>query len=161
MLDTPAHPQLAFALDIADKLIKLAAVLLGGVWTYWNYRKSRTYEQKLDLNIVGAIFTRGNLYGDVKLSVKNIGNTQHSVDHEGTVCELSIIREDLSEESVRFFNVFTEDDCLEPGESMIDTLYWNVPAPIDGILWVKLTLLVVSNGVEWNSTYMVRTSVSS
>ena len=156
-----SHPHLAFALDVADKLIKLAAVLLGGVWTYWNYRKSRTYEQKLDLNIVGTVFTRGHLYGDVKLTVKNIGNTQHIVDHDGTVCELSIIRDDLSEKSVKFFEVFTDDDRLEPGESMIDTLYWSVPAPVDSIVWVKLTLLVASNGVEWNSTYMVRTGVSS
>jgi hypothetical protein len=155
-----AHPTLAFALDLADKVIKLAAVVLGGIWTYWNYRKGRTYEQKLDLNIDGTVFTRSNLYGDVKLTVKNIGNTQHHVDHEGTVCELSIIRTDLSEENVDFFEVFTDDDQLEPGESMIDSLYWSVPTPVESILWVKLTLVVFSNGVEWNATHLIRTGVS-
>ncbi len=160
MLDTPAHPQLAFALDFADKLIKLAAVLLGGLWTYWNYRKSRTYEQKLELEVVGTVFTRGDLFGDVKLTVKNIGNTQHNVEHEDTFCELSVIREDLSEQSVQLFDVFTEEDSLEPGESMEDALYWSVPAPVDSIVWVKLTLLVVSNGVQWSSTDLIRMGVS-
>ncbi len=155
------HPHLTFALDVADKLIKLAAVVLGGIWTYWNYRKGRIYEQKLDLNILGTVFTRDDLYGDVTLTVKNIGNTQHLVDHDGTICEVAIIRDDLSEESVEFFKVFTDDDALEPGESMIDTLYWTVASPIDNILWVKLTLVVVSNGVEWNSTYMVRPAANS
>jgi hypothetical protein len=159
-LQSNIHPQLNFALDVADKVIKLAAVALGGIWTYWNYRKSRTYEQKLDLNIVGTVFTLGDLYGDVKLTVKNIGNTQHIVDHAGTACELSIIRDDLSEESVEFFEVFTENDRLEPGESMIDTLCWSVPSSVDSILWVKLTLVVVSGGVQWISTYTVRTGVS-
>lgn len=160
MLDTSAHPQLAFALDIADKLIKLAAVLLGGVWTYWNYRKSRTYEQRLDLEIAGTVFTRGDLYGDVKLTVKNIGNTQHNVEHDGTFCELSLIREDLSEQNVQLFDVFTEDDNLEPGESMVDALFWSVPASIDSIVWVQLRLRVISNGVQWSRTELVRTSVS-
>jgi hypothetical protein len=159
-LQSEIHPHLNFALDVADKVIKLVAVALGGIWTYWNYRKSRTYEQKLDLNIVGTVFTHGDLYGDVRLTVKNIGKTEHIVDHDGTTCELSIIREDLSEESVRFFEVFTDDDRLEPGESMIDTIYWSVPSSVDSILWVKLTLVVVSGGVQWISTDMVRTGVS-
>jgi hypothetical protein len=160
MLDTPAHPQLAFALDIADKLIKLAAVLLGGVWTYWNYRKSRTYQQKLELEVVGTVFTRGDLYCDVKLTVKNIGNTRHNVEHEGTFCELSVVHADLSEESLELFDVFTEEDSLEPGESMKDALYWSVPAAADSIVWVKLTLRVVSNGVQWSSTDLIRMGVS-
>ncbi len=46
-----AHPQAAFWLDVADKMVKLAAVCMGGIWTYWNYRKSRTCEQKLELQL--------------------------------------------------------------------------------------------------------------
>lgn len=161
MLDTPAHPSLTLALDLADKVIKLIAVILGGLWTYWNYRKSRTYEQKLELEVDGTVFTRGDLYCDVKLTAKNIGNAKHRVEHEETFCEVSIIRADLTEEAIQLFDVFTEEDSLEPGESMIDTLYWSVPAPADSILWVKLTLLVASNGVQWSSTELIRTSVSS
>ena len=161
MLDAPAHPQLSFALDLADKLIKLVAVILGGIWTYWNYRKSRTYQQKLELEIDGTVFTRGDLYGEVKLTVRNIGNTQHSVEHDGTFCELSVIKEDLTEQSVQLLDAFTEEDSLEPGELMKDVLYWSVPAPVDGIVWVKLTLLVVSNGVQWSSADLIRIGVST
>lgn len=161
MPDLSAHPHLDFALDVADKVIKLIAVVLGGIWTYWNYRKGRVYEQKLELEIDGTVFTRDGLYGDVRLTVKNIGNAQHSVEHEETFCEVSVIRKDLTEEAIQLFDVFTEDDSLEPGESMIDTLYWSVPSPADSILWVKLTLLVASNGVQWSSTELIRTTVSS
>jgi hypothetical protein len=155
-----SHPHFTFALDVADKIIKLAAVLLGGVWTYWNYQKGRTYEQKLELDIVGTVFTRGNLYCDIKLTVKNIGNTQHVVEHEDTSCELSIVREDLSEEIIRVFDIFTEDDTLEPGEAMADTLCWSVPETAERIVWMKVTLLVVSDGVQWSRTDLVRTAVN-
>jgi hypothetical protein len=30
------------------------------------------------------------------------------------------------------------------------------PRPLDRILWIKLTLRMVSNGVEWSSTRLVR-----
>jgi hypothetical protein len=40
------HPDLTLWLDVADKILRLIAVTLGGIWTYWNYRKSRTYAQR-------------------------------------------------------------------------------------------------------------------
>ena len=56
------HPSLYFALDLADKLLKLAAVALGGIWTYWNYRKSRTYAQKIELEVTASVFVRAHTY---------------------------------------------------------------------------------------------------
>ncbi len=61
MVDVNPHPELSFALDVADKAIKLAAVLLGGVWTYWNYRKGRKYAQKVELQLTGAVFEQGGI----------------------------------------------------------------------------------------------------
>jgi hypothetical protein len=156
MIEGVLHPKLSFALDVADKIIKFAAVLIGGIWTYWNYRKGRTYEQKLELEVVGTIFVKRDLYGDVKVSVKNIGATRHSVQQVGTFCELFIIRADLTQESIRLLRVFRDNDSIEPGESINDTQTWRLPHPIDDIVWVKLVLRVVSNGVEWKSSCLIR-----
>lgn len=76
MLDgnsAPAHPILTFWLDVADKAIKFAAVALGGLWTYWNYRKSRTYSKKLELQIADTVFAKGDLYVDIIVTRKNVG----------------------------------------------------------------------------------------
>jgi hypothetical protein len=156
MLDSPLHPAASFWLDVFDKAIKLGAVFIGGLWTFWNYRKSRTYEQKLELEVVGTVFARGSLYGDVKCVVRNIGAAQHTVQQEGTFCELSVVRKDLSEDSIELFRVFLMNDKIEPGEAINDIQYWKIAPPIANILWVKLTLRVVSNGVEWFSTCLVR-----
>ena len=157
MIDSTSHPNLSIALDIADKLIKLAAVLIGGAWTWWNYRKSRTYEQKLDLQISGTVFLhKGTLYGDVSAIAGNIGASNHSVQQAGTYCELSVVRDDLTESPVRLFDAFRSQDKIEPGESIDETHYWRIDQPIDKLLWVKLSLAVVSNGVEWRTSCLIR-----
>jgi hypothetical protein len=84
MIDIPHHPIASFLLDVADKAIKLSAVAIGGLWTWWNFRKSRTYEQRLELEVIGAVFVKESLYGDAKVTLKNIGATKHSVQHIGT-----------------------------------------------------------------------------
>ena len=151
-----AYPTASFWLDIVDKVIKLAAVFLGGLWTYWNYRKSRTYEQKLELEVVGTVFVKKDLYGAVNVIVKNIGATKHAVQRDGSFCELCVVRDDLTEQSMELFRVFTHNDRIEPGESIADTQYWRIPHPIDDIIWIKLALRIVSNGVEWRSSCLIR-----
>jgi hypothetical protein len=153
---TTAHPTVSFVLDIADEVIKFCAVVIGGLWTWWNYHKSRTYEQRLELEVVGTVFTKRDLYGDIKATVKNIGATKHRVQQAGTYCEISIVLDDLTEQSVLLFPVFTLNDKIEPGESINDTRCWRVPQPIDNIVWVKLNLRVVSDGVEWNTGCNIR-----
>jgi hypothetical protein len=155
MIDPPLNPVASFWLNIADKLIKLAAVLIGAYWTWWNFRKSRTYEQRLELDLVATAHLREDLYGDVKFTVKNIGGTKHSVEHTGTFCEIFSVLDDLTEESIEVIRVFGNNSSIEPTESINDTAYWRIPKPLDGILWVKVKLRVVSNGVEWFSTRLL------
>jgi hypothetical protein len=156
MLDAPIHPVATFWLGVVDEIIKLAAVLIGGLWALWNFRKSRVYEQKLELEIVGTVFIKTDLYGDVKVSAKNIGGTRHVVQKAGSFCEISVILDDLSEHIVELFRVFTDDDSMEPGVSIADTKYWCIEPPIENIVWVKLSLRVVSNGVDWRWSSLVR-----
>jgi hypothetical protein len=155
-----SHDAARFWLDVTDKLIKLAAVFIGGLWTWWNYRKSRTYEQKLELEVVGNVFAKGNLYGDIKVVVKNIGATKHPLHSAGTVCDLSIIRTNLAEQHIKQFHIFTYENGIEPGEAIDDIRYWRIPQPFNDILWVKLALRVVSNGVEWQTSCLIRVTGS-
>ncbi len=157
MAGSAPHPTLSLILDIIDILFKVAAVVIGGSWTWWNYRKSRIYAQKLELQVVGTVFTRDEtLYGDIRVAVKNIGATKHEVRHAGSFCELLVVYDDLTEKSMDLFRVFDQDHRIEPGEAMTDTLHWRIPQPFEDIVWIKLNLRVVSYGVEWLSTSLVR-----
>ncbi len=65
------HPILSFWLDV---FVKVVAIALGGLWTFWNYLKSRPYSQRLDLQIEGDVIIRNGLYVDVNVALKNLGN---------------------------------------------------------------------------------------
>jgi hypothetical protein len=143
------HPELSFALDVADKAIKLLAVLLGVVWTWWNYKKSRTYAQKLDLQIAGAVFLKDGLCVEVMLGLKNLGSSRHLVQQRGSSCIITAIFDDMSERTVRTFAVFTGQDRIEPGETIIDPLAWWLSLDPRKIVWLKVHLRVVSGSVEW------------
>ena len=151
------HPALSFALDIADKLIKLVAVILGGIWTYWNYRKSRTYAQKLELEITALIFVRVHTYLEIAVSIKNLGGTAHTLRHAASSsCSIFAIAEDLSERVLRVLPVFAREDHIEPGESIDDLQLVRLDPEDAHAMWVKIALRVASDGVEWHQTKLVR-----
>lgn len=150
MLEAPgtiASP-LSLILDIADKLLKLAAVALGGVWTYWNYRKSRVYAQKLELALAGDVFGDQHRYVELTVTIKNLGLSRHLVQQRGSSCEVVAVNSDLTEESLRLFEVFALHEHIEPGETIGDQIAWSLPSTQKEIVWLKINLRVVSGSVE-------------
>jgi hypothetical protein len=156
MPDAPLHPVATFWLGVLDEIIKLAAVFIGAWWTLWNFRKSRTYQQKLELEIVGTVFIKNDLYGDVLVTAKNIGSARHIVQKGGSFIEISVILDDLSEHIVELFQAFTNDTSIEPGESITDTRFWSIAPPVDNIVWVRLGLRFTSEELEWKSSSLIR-----
>jgi hypothetical protein len=150
------HPALAFWLDVFDKAIKFVAVALGGLWTYWNYLKGRTYAQKLELELAGNVFFKDDLYVDVATSLRNTGASIFPVQQEGTSCTLSAVLKDLSIVPVRVFPIFTKHNQMEPGDSIHDACFWRVARPSEDMVWLKIDLRIVSGKVEWNSVALMR-----
>jgi len=95
MLENPApfataHPNIAYWLD---EVLKIGAVAMGAAWTLWNFRKSRTYAPKPDLEISGDIFFHGpDLFIDITATLKNLGAGKHVVQQAGTSCRLTAVR---------------------------------------------------------------------
>ena len=155
------HPTLSFGLDVADKVFKLCAVLLGGIWTYWNYRKSRTYAQKMELQISSSVFQQGGAtYIEVVAKLKNLGATVHTVQQEGTYCEIIAILSDLSAQSIRLMPVFTQDSFIEPGEGISDHLLAIVPLHPSNIVWLRIDLRVASRKIEWQESDLIRFQIA-
>jgi hypothetical protein len=49
----PSNPRLT--LDAIDKSVKVVAVILGGIWTYLNYIRGRTFKRRLEPRISGEV----------------------------------------------------------------------------------------------------------
>lgn len=150
------HPNASFWLDLADRIMKFLALLVGSAWTWMHYRRSRTYAQKLELQVDGSVFFKGALYVETTLGIKNLGAARHPVRHEGTSCTLWAIGKDLSELRIYTFDVFERDEWIEPGESIHDSKQYFVDLPSENIIWLKIEVRVISKLAEWNAVRLVR-----
>jgi hypothetical protein len=143
-------------LDLVDKLIKLVAVMLGGIWTYWNFRKSRTYAQRLELTLTSSALRADGQFLEVRSALKNLGASRHVVEGGGTYCEVTAVFEDESEKTVAFLPLFLSETFIEPGETISDLLLISVSQEAAHAIWLRINLRVVSDGVEWRQTDFVR-----
>ena len=150
------NPQATFLLDVADKAIKAAAVAVGGLWAYWNYRKSRIYEKKLELQLTANTFTRGDLYLDIDVSMRNVGASRHTIPPDSTFCTVSAVLGDLSELPLHIFSVFESENQLEPGESTNDALFWRVQTYPADVVWLKIEVQTFSGELQWGVVSSVR-----
>ena len=106
----PQHGNASFWLELADRIIKFLALLVGAAWTWMHYRRSRTYAQKLELEVEGRIASRHGPYLEVVTVLKNLGASPHSLQARGTSCTAWAVMEDLSEIFVFSQNVFETDE---------------------------------------------------
>jgi hypothetical protein len=83
---------LALSLDDVDKwagIIEAAAttvaIVVGGVWAYYRFFKDRVYRPRVQLGLDAGLVTKSNQRVLVcRLTVKNMGNTQITLQHGGT-----------------------------------------------------------------------------
>jgi hypothetical protein len=151
----PVHALASFWLDVIDKLVKLAAVCLGGIWTYWNYRKSRTYARKLDLQVMGNVQIIQNIYIDIIATLKNAGASRHFISSSDSYCTVSAILNDLSELPIYISNIEAPNGMLEPGES-INAAIFHIHKYSPRMVWLKISLRTVSDDLEWYTSSILR-----
>jgi hypothetical protein len=150
------HPIVSFWLDVADKVIKLFAVLIAGAWTWMNYRRSRTYAKKLELLLSGSIVVKEHLYVEVVAGLKNLAASRHAVQQQGTGCEILAVMKNMEERRIRLYSVFELHEWIEPGETIDDLIQCKVPIAPKDIVWIRINLRVVSGKIEWNTSCLIK-----
>jgi hypothetical protein len=153
-----AHSSLSAVLDIVDKVVKVAAVLIAAAWGYLNYRRGRTFKRRLEPRISGKIFFRDGtwlLCGEAEL--KNVGLSVVTIEQKGT----AIIVDDclvvtgeggssrVAQERVAVLEVFKAHGWIEPGESIKQSFLNALPSRADRVA-ARLRIRIVSHKTEWN-----------
>jgi len=110
----------------------------------------------LELEVSGTVFKQGDLYGDVKVVVKNVGGTRHLLQSAERSVNWPPFEPTWRNTWSGSFTSSAIDNKIEPGETIDDTQYWRIQHPASDILWIKLSLRVVSNGVEWTTSCLIR-----
>lgn len=158
------HSNGKFWLDFCDKVIKAAAVVVAGIWTYFNYKKSRTYKSKLEPNVTGEVFQKdGMYYALVECSLKNVGRSKFPIKQTGTGLT-AIVLGPNGRKKVALASVFEDHAWIEPEERISDPRVIPIPDP-EGYVALLLELRIVSDMMddfgdshsnEWNAKTILR-----
>jgi hypothetical protein len=154
--------------EVLKNIFEIAAIIMGGIWTYFNFFKGRTYRSRLECEVEGSIEThssRSLLKVDVR--IKNVGLSKVPIGHEGTILQLhSAVAMTTSpswpcqviwsDEPTAVFDVFKDHDSVEPSEPIEDQVLAELPD--DAARAYKLTLKVLSKNLFWTAKTIVQGS---
>ena len=155
-------------LETLDTALKCLAVIVGGVWTYLNYVRGRTFRKRLELTPSGTITERdGTLFFSGQSVAKNVGLGKIPIQQRGTGVTLYALRlvpnpagepytvEDL----VTALPLFERHGWIEPGEAIADpffTLLPNIPAAQGTLLGVRTVILVSNGKTVWSASQLIQ-----
>ncbi|MGA8687479.1 MAG: hypothetical protein WB623_23975 [Candidatus Sulfotelmatobacter sp.] len=162
----PAGPKIT--LDVIDKVVKIIAVILGGIWTYLNYVRGRTFKRRLEPKILGKI-SRGVRVDTWMVSgiaqAKNVGLSKVDIEASGTAIVIDDMILGTSKKGVPkmvevdilggVLGVFERHGWIEPGETIEESFAAPLPVRNDRAA-VRLRLRIVSRhrifkNIEWNA----------
>jgi hypothetical protein len=155
-------------LDAIDKIVKIVAVILGGIWTYLNYVRGRTFKRRLEPKISGKIspgLAPGTWIVSGMVQAKNVGLSKVDIEHSGTAIVVEDMVMGFSKKGVPkivevdilggVLSVFQRHRWIEPGETIEESFAAPLPAR-DDRTGVRLWLRIVSRhkifkNIEWNA----------
>jgi hypothetical protein len=137
------------ALDAADKLVKIAAIAVGGLWAYIKFFKGRTFHPRVEPSIIATIKRHEESpFLVVAVSVKNIGFTSFAFARDGLALRLFEARISGAPKPQRAIwrqlatmPVFQHHEWIESGETANDQVLIDLPANIDVIYKVEFRFL--------------------
>lgn len=79
--------------DISEKSFKIVAVVVGGLWVYFNSFRGRTFVPRLQLELSGRLLSRGNRqYLLVSMRVENVGSSIVQLRARGTGLKVVLLQ---------------------------------------------------------------------
>jgi hypothetical protein len=144
--------------DILQKLATIAAIIVGAIWTYFNFFRGRTYRMRLEPAVSGKVVTINGLSHLVAtVSLKNVGLSKVEVEQKGSGLQVRAYEAPVDVRSVRSaawadvaaFPVFESHQWIEPGEMIEEQRL--IVMPKNGRTAFQLRLRVVSRGISWTA----------
>src|ERR1017187_9873850 len=124
-------------LDYTDKIVKICAVVVGGVWAYVRFVKGRLFQTRLEPSVSGRFFHRAErTYLVTTVKLKNVGSSKVDIQQKGTVLEVlgcpgnldGRMSNPIAWRELRLVPVFEDHDWLEPSETVEDTAMIVLPS---------------------------------
>jgi hypothetical protein len=148
-------------LNNAEKGLKIAAMVVGGIWTYLKFIRGRIYRPRLKPSVSGRIAViNGQPHLVVDMSMENVGSSKANIDQRGTGLRLfspelqptAAPPDEIKWMRLGSFPVFDKHGWIETGERIQDELLITLPP---GRSAFKLELRVCVKGIEWQAKTII------
>jgi hypothetical protein len=113
-----------------DHLVTVAALIVGGIWAYYKFFKSRTFVPRLVFSIKGSVFAMGK--GRIVVAafkIKNVGLSQIKFREQSNLARILAYTQEPKDKIkriewklLRTYNVFERHSWIEPGETITDEI---------------------------------------
>jgi hypothetical protein len=126
-------------LDIGEKIAKIVAVVVGGLWVYFNSFRGRTFVPRLQVELSGKFASKeGVRYLVITMQARNIGSTIVKIKERGTGLIVTPLSgggrvsgaRSLIRGKATAFNVFEmhREKKIEPGIAIHQQMLVKVPS---------------------------------
>jgi hypothetical protein len=148
-------------LSAIESVLKCAAILLAGIWTYYIYVRGRVSRPRLKASISTERFIAARTEMLLlTIELQNVGTSKVPIQQKGTAVSVDLLNQISTHAHVPnwrttyVLEVFLKHGWIEPGEEITEELIF--PAEqLDGHA-ARLNLRIVSKGKEWNFSRIVR-----
>ena len=144
-------------LDQVDRLVKILAILAGGVAAYYKFFKGRVHVSRLELKVSGSVVCKDNVsYLFTTACVKNIGLCKVDINEDSglriTSCKAPVAlsaAQLVKWKEPATFTIFEDDPWIEPGETVEEKYLIAIPSCEREHVAYRLQLIIVSKSSYW------------
>jgi hypothetical protein len=137
-------------------ICQIAAILVGGVWVYFNFLRGRTFRPRLEFTLSVASVRRTTHYVTIKYSTKNVGLSRVRINRVGSI--LRVLAADPVQPRIMIspdwrhlgsYAIFEDQGWIEPAETVSEERL--LVLPDDGAIAIKLELSLASRKTAWRA----------
>jgi hypothetical protein len=150
------------ALDYLEKIFTILAIIVGGIWAYFNFFKSRLYRIRLEPGISGELIHQDNKrFIKVNLSLRNAGVSVVNIQPEGTGFRLNALqakgtlspKKVIPKTRIKTYPIFPYHKWVESNETIHEEQL--IVAPDDDSIAFELEMRVVAHGISFRANSIV------
>jgi hypothetical protein len=150
-----------FSLTTADEVLKGLAVIVGGLWTYLNYVRGRTFSKRLEIELTGTVSERDEVYFFNGLCrAKNVGLSKIPLTQINSGLSVSAVRlakaKDgwlyTEDEELIALPLFERHGWIEPGEAISEPIAVPVAKSSKHLLGVRTQVMINNGKTIWSAS---------
>lgn len=149
-------------LDVIEKLLTILAIVVGGLWAYYNYFRGRVYKPRLEPNITGKLSSDDHhLHLHLNCKLKNVGLSKLDIDHDASGIRVFSYEPpgDITEieradwQRIGTFPVFENHRWIETGETIENQILLSLQK--GNCRAFRVVMRVVGRKISWKSEEII------